>query len=277
MVSSEQAPLLDPNGSSDGRSSEQGAKIYVPLVLRFYDWWVLGISNTYAWRCPTVDVLLPFFRANFRKRHLDIGVGTGYFPAAAVASEKKNHQKLKKQGRGGRGEQEDDDQEHELTLVDLNPNSLAAAAQRIARPKQTRCIVADALAPLPLSSSLDGSGQGRPEKFDSISLFYLLHCLPGPVSHKTRIFKNLAPHLADDGVLCGATILGNGDGEETGDGARQNWMGTFLMYLYNYMGVFDNWADGRAAFVRALESEFHHVQADRVGAVLLFRAERPRR
>jgi hypothetical protein len=32
------------------------------LVLKIYDWWVLGIPNRYVWKCLIIEVLLPFFR-----------------------------------------------------------------------------------------------------------------------------------------------------------------------------------------------------------------------
>jgi hypothetical protein len=56
-----------------------GAAIYTPIVLKLYDWWVLEVSNRLAWRCPTSTVLLPFFAAHVGARHLDVGVGTGYY------------------------------------------------------------------------------------------------------------------------------------------------------------------------------------------------------
>jgi len=63
-----------------------GSAIYTPILLRsIYDTWVLGISNTYFWKCPTASVLLPFFEMHMSRRHLDVGVGTGYFPSAALS------------------------------------------------------------------------------------------------------------------------------------------------------------------------------------------------
>ena len=57
---------------------EAGQAVYTPIVLRTYDWVVLGLSNHLLWRCPTAD-LRRLYDRNVSARHLDIGVGTGYF------------------------------------------------------------------------------------------------------------------------------------------------------------------------------------------------------
>jgi hypothetical protein len=62
-----------------------GSRRFTPLVLLIYDWLVIRISDPLVWRCPTQLVLLPFFTDNFSKRHMDIGVGNGYFPTKAQA------------------------------------------------------------------------------------------------------------------------------------------------------------------------------------------------
>src|SRR5262249_21733539 len=62
------------------------ARYYRRLILSFYALWVLPISNPFVWRCPTKTVLVPFFRANVGRRHMDVGVGTGYFPAIAMTA-----------------------------------------------------------------------------------------------------------------------------------------------------------------------------------------------
>ena len=43
------------------KNTDDGAKIYTPLTLKLYDWWVLGVSNRLAWGCPTKEHLLPHF------------------------------------------------------------------------------------------------------------------------------------------------------------------------------------------------------------------------
>lgn len=213
-------------------SSAAGAAVYSPLTLALYDTWVLGISNRHAWRCPTQTVLLPFFRANVRPRHLDIGVGTGYYLAKTPLSS-----------------------QTQITLLDLNPSSLDAAKRRIARPG-TRTIQHDVFKPIP-----------GDERFDSISLFYLLHCLPGPLETKAAIFGHLKHNLQPGGVLFGATILG--------DEAGHNAFGRKLMAVYNKKGIFGNRQDTEAGFEGHLREHFRDVTLKREGQVLLFRAAQP--
>ena len=213
-------------------SSAAGAAVYSPFTLALYDAWVLGISNRYAWRCPTKEVLLPFFRANAGLRHLDIGVGTGYYLANAQLPA-----------------------DTQITLLDLNPSSLEAARRRIDRPG-TRTLQHDVMTPIP-----------GDELFDSISLFYLLHCLPGPLDAKAAIFGTLKHNLQPGGVLFGATILG--------DSAGHNGFGRKLMAVYNKKGIFGNRGDSEVGFEAHLREHFRDVTLKREGRVLLFRAAQP--
>ncbi|ENR2389665.1 methyltransferase, partial [Escherichia coli] len=53
------------------KNTDDGAKIYTPLTLKLYDWWVLGVSNRLAWGCPTKEHLLPHFLEHLGNNHLD--------------------------------------------------------------------------------------------------------------------------------------------------------------------------------------------------------------
>ena len=219
-------------------STAAGGLIYsLPGVLSFfYDFFVLGISNSYIWRCPTKSTLLPFFAARRFSHHLDVGVGTGYYLANIQFPA-----------------------ESSVTLCDLNPDSLQAANTRL----ETTGVAAKVLQhdiekPLPLGG----------EKFASISLMYLLHCMPGPPERKTAIFDHLKANLTDDGVLFGATILSKG--------VDHNLAGKMLMYLYNRNGVFGNVEDGAPVFIEGLKQNFESVDVSIVGVVLLFTARRPK-
>jgi SAM-dependent methyltransferase len=216
--------------------TEPGAAIYTPLLLKAYDWWVLEISNRWAWECSTQDILLPFFRKHLKRVHLDVGPGTGFYLANSNLGE-----------------------QHALTLLDLNENSLNAASERLKAVSPAigdlDSLQQDILKPLRLP-------EGR--KFDSISLFYLLHCLPGELSHKEKAITNLKSHLTASGVLYGATILG--------DSAEHNSFGKLLMTLYNRKGIFSNRADNLAALERMFKRHFSTVTVRQHGKVALFSA-----
>lgn len=149
-----------------------GQAIYSPLVLKLYDAWVLGLSNSLLWRCPTKD-LQALYDQNLSGDHLDIGVGTGYFLARARWPVTQPN----------------------VTLLDLNSASLTAAANRIDKYQPAK-ILANALEPFPLSGP-----------FSSIGLCYLLHCLPGAITEKAVIFDHIQAVAADGARVFGATIV----------------------------------------------------------------------
>ena len=62
---------------ADG-DTRKGAAAYTPLTLAFYDLAVLQFSNSFVWQCSS-HVLLDFYDQHISDKHLDIGVGTGYF------------------------------------------------------------------------------------------------------------------------------------------------------------------------------------------------------
>ncbi|KAI8628761.1 methyltransferase domain-containing protein [Xylariaceae sp. FL1651] len=221
------------------------ATIYTPTFLSIvYDVVVLRFNLRYMWRCRTDTVLEPFFAENFSRRHLDIGVATGYFPAAALARPFRSHVK------------------HSITLVDLNPNPLNTARARILASAPNTTVdtaVADVTTPPP--KALQNS------RFSSISMFNLFHCIPGNEKFNAfRLYKDL---LADDGVLAGCTVLGGSH--------ATNWFNYMYVKLYNRLGIFHNWNDKREDFERALEEVFEEVETTLVGMTLLFRATKPRR
>jgi SAM-dependent methyltransferase len=217
--------------ATESLDTSAGAAVYSPFVLKLYDAWVLGISNRWAWRCPTRSVLLPSYREHMGRRHLDVGVGTGYYLAHAGFAA---------------GQQ--------VALLDLNETSLRTAARRMSRAHHGM-FAADIMQPLNLP--------GEPA-FDSIALFYLLHCLPGDMGDKAQVFTHLKPYLATGGVLYGATILG--------DDAGHNGFGRKLMDVYNRKGIFGNRGDTLEGLRSALGRHFAHVEVRQHGVVALFRA-----
>lgn len=212
-------------------SNEKGARIYTPLILKICDLWVLQISNNYAWRCHTENILLRHFQINMATKHLDIGVGTGYY----IANIK--------------------DGSNNITLLDLNPNSLTAAAKRIGGHRISHVLQHDIFNPLPESER---------EQYDSVSMYYLLHCLQGSMHEKLRAIEHASQALKPDGLLHGATILG--------EGVEHNGFGRYLMSVYNKKGIFSNAADSCEGLRVVLERYFNKVDIHLYGVVAVFTA-----
>ncbi|EJF30453.1 MULTISPECIES: methyltransferase [Enterobacteriaceae] len=210
-------------------NTHAGVRAYNPITLKLYDWWVLKISNQYAWRCPTDTVLLPHFKVHTGENHLDIGVGTGYYLPHLPATV-------------------------ELSLMDLNTSSLQAASAKAGHRIKDH-LQHDVFKPLP---------QSWHDRFDSISLFYLLHCLPGSLNDKALAIDNIARALKTEGTLFGATILG--------EGVAHNAFGRKLMNVYNKKGIFSNRQDSAGLLRDVLTARFERVDVKIEGTVALFTA-----
>lgn len=102
------------------KSTKIGSQIYTPFTLKLYDWWVLKMSNHFAWKCPTHDVLVPHFTEYAGNEHLDIGVGTGFYLTHLPET---TH----------------------ISLMDINTNSLVVASNRIGSTRVKECIQHDVL------------------------------------------------------------------------------------------------------------------------------------
>jgi hypothetical protein len=209
----------------------RGQQIYTPLVLRAYDLLVLGFSNRFAWRCRSVTMLERYDR-HVGRRHLDLGVGTGWFLDRCRWPV----------------------EQPEITLLDLNENSLSLAARRLRRyaPQTVR---ANVLVPPPLGDT----------RFESAAANYLLHCLPGQIESKAAtLAENVHPYLEAHGVLFGSTILGRG--------VPHGRIGRRLIQAYNAKGIFSNADDDERGLEHGLASVFKEVQIEVVGTVALFAA-----
>ena len=213
--------------------SRAGQAVYSRWTLQLYDLYVLGLSCRLAWRCPA-SALLAHYDAHVSGHHLDVGVGSGYFLDRCQFPVPRP----------------------DVVLLDLNETSLAFAARRIARLAPRTCR-ADVLEPLPLV-----------ERFDSIGLGFLLHCLPGDMPHKARALAHLAAVLDPAGVLYGSTILAAD--------VRHNRLGAALVDIYNRKGIFTNRSDSAAGLRAALDASFAEVSITVRGTVALFSARHPR-
>ncbi len=209
-----------------------GQAVYSDRVLSLYDWLVLGVSNRWVWRCATSHIR-DLFDQHVTAAHLDVGVGTGYFL---------DHCRFPVEA-------------PRVALMDLNQSCLDRASGRIARyaPRTYRRNV---LQPIPFDE----------EPFDSISLNYLLHCLPGALPAKAVVFDHLLPLLKPGGVMFGSTLL---SGE-----VERSRVARWLMEKYNRRGIFANAEDSRSALEAELQSRFTESHVQPIGCAALFWARK---
>lgn len=210
---------------------QKGQAAYTPLLLKIYDLWVLDISNTWIWRCSK-HILQKQFNQYTTTNHLDIGVGTGYY--------------LKQYAWP---------LDAQLALMDLNPHCLEVA-KKINQNIAPRVYLHDIFKPDETLSS----------QFDSISINYLLHCLPGTMETKSTAIANATSMLAPGGILFGATILA--------DANLHTRMSRSLCAFYNKKGIFSNEKDTLEALKAALEQHLTQVEITVVGCVALFKGNR---
>ena len=207
---------------------EAGQAVYTRRMLLIYDIRVLLLSNRFVWKCPS-SRLVAHYNQHLSANHLDVGVGSGYFldcccfPAPSPR----------------------------LALMDMNHNSLAFTAKRVARysPEVYQQNVLE-----PICHEM--------APFDSVALNYLLHCLPGSIAEKAAVFDYLHAVMKPGATVFGSTIL-----NEKG---VPNWAAVKLMRHYNRHGIFSNLTDTLEELERALEKRFKHVAIQTHGCVALF-------
>ena len=206
-----------------------GQAIYSKIALLNYDLFVLGFSNHLLWKCPT-RLISEQFANLVTENHLDVGVGTGYYLKQHLTS---NQQRI--------------------GLIDLNENSLEATATAI-QHLQPEIYRRNILEPLALDC----------KPFDSVSLNYLLHCLPGNMAEKSLVFSHLKEVTNDGGRVFGSTLLGQG--------VKKNYCAQKLMAFYNKKGIFCNENDDLLGLKEALVQHFSDVKIEVVGCAALFSA-----
>lgn len=212
------------------RETHPSVAVYTPARLALYDLFILGLSCSLVWRCPKRH-FLDLYNHHVGSPHLDIGVGTGYFLDRCRFPIERP----------------------QITLLDPSDACLNKAARRLDR-YSPRVVKASALEPLGLGA----------DRFASVALNGVLHCLPATPEAKAAVFRNLKPFLKDDGIVFGSTILGTG--VEHGRIAQR------VLRLYNREGLFTNLADDLGSLDRALAHNFTDREIEVRGSFALFTA-----
>lgn len=210
---------------------EAGQAVYTRRNLNLYDVVVHGISNPLIWKCPT-RLLVNHYNRHVTGNHLDVGVGTGYLLDKCCFPDSPR-----------------------VALMDLNQNTLDYASQRISRYRPETWL-RNVLAPI----HFDG------ERFDSIGINYLLHCVPGAIEAKAVAFDHLAELLNPGGTIFGSTLLQGG--------VQRSWLARRLMAFYNHKGIFANQQDSLEGLRQALTARFTDVSIAVTGCAALFSARK---
>ncbi|HSN98469.1 MAG TPA: class I SAM-dependent methyltransferase [Candidatus Nanopelagicales bacterium] len=202
---------------------------YTKRRLDVYDV-VLKIISPAFWGCSAARVLR-HYDDHVSANHLDVGIGTGYFldhcrfPAASAR----------------------------LVLMDSNPDPLERASARLRRYAPAK-LQANVMEPIPWEG----------ERFDSIGINHVLHCLPGTMREKGVALRNLRALMKDGAVLFGATVLGQG--------VDHNLLGKKWLEHFNRTGVLDNLRDSSADLRAVLADHFAMSSVEVVGRTALFAA-----
>lgn len=196
----------------------------------FHDLGMPRLELAAVFKCP-VRRIVEFYDQHVSDRHLEVGMGTGYFldrcrfPVPAP----------------------------EIHLLDLNPDCLDRVSRRIRRYRPiTHCC--NVLEPI----------QERLPRFGSIAATNLLHRLPGTMLEKEEVLRNLKPFLREGGIFFGVTVLGEG---VEGTGALYRWANR----LYNRQSIFCNLHDNAADLRLILAANFAEHSVEVVGSVAFFR------
>ncbi|SCG58485.1 class I SAM-dependent methyltransferase [Micromonospora halophytica] len=205
-----------------------GTAVYDQEWLSQYDNVVLDRICRRIWLCDSAEMVRLYDR-NIGERHLDLGPGTGFFLDSCRQRSPRPR----------------------IALVDLNPTVLAQSAARLRR-FQPAVFERDVLSPF----ALDG------EQFDSVGMNFLLHCLPGGMRHKARVFDHARAHVVPGGRIFGSTVPGTGV-PHSSEALR-------LLETLNEKRTFDNEGDSLRGLEAELASRFTDYEVTVRGSVALF-------
>jgi len=216
----------------DSQRVKAGISIYSKSFLLVYDWAALGFNMHFLWKCPS-DNLINLYNKYVSDNHLDIGVGTGYFM-----------DKCKFPSPNPR-----------IALMDLNKNSLEVARKRLAKYNPQ----------VYTGSALEKFNMNN-QRYDSIGMMNLLHCLPGDMKTKGTVFDNANEVLNTGGIIFGSTILFRG--------VKHNLLATMNLKYCNHKGIMTNLEDDIEILRNNLKERFSDISVETIGSIALFRARK---
>lgn len=216
--------------NSTGKKLKASQAYFNPLLLYFYDWVVFSFVAKNIWGV-SVKQLLERYEQLVRKTHLEVGVGTGYL------LDKLNPV------------------DTNIDLMDLSESCLEKTRSRLTRFKPATYIH-NILEPYTnKANNLEG-------RYQSLSLNFVMHCVPGDFKEKSVAFRHLKKLLADDGVLFGVSVVAQDN--------KANPLAKPVMWLLNAIGLFNNSNDHPGDLRSGLEVHFRYVSVKVVSASVFF-------
>jgi len=89
------------------------------------------------------------------------------------------------------------------------------------------------------------------------------------MARKALAVSNVAGVLEPDGVLFGASVLG--------ESGAHNWVARRVLHAFNRRGAFDNLEDSERLLREMLGASFEQVEMSTLGSIAIFAAWNPRR
>lgn len=204
-------------------------KAYTKLGLRLYDRLIMYAVLKHVWGCNP-DALVEHYRTHLTANHADIGVGTGYC--------------LDRCGFESR--------EPRLVLIDLQPNCLEYTARRLSRFRP-HTYVRDVLRPV---NDIPG------QRFDSIALGGVLHCLAGDLHAKCLALDNIAALAKPGTKIFGYSLVS--------DEVPRTAPRGLVHRLLNALRVIDNTRDRLSDLRDELTARFVDCRVTPIGCMALF-------
>jgi ubiquinone/menaquinone biosynthesis C-methylase UbiE len=198
------------------------------LSLFFYDFILYGIISKYAWGC-SIQRLDAHYRKYAGSNHLEVGVGTGYLLNRVMFKSTQPR----------------------LALMDLSQACLEKTKRKVSR-YAPEIYVQNILEPI----------QQTIPVFDSISINYVMHCIPGSFKEKSVAFTHLKTLLSGNGVLFGTTVLS--------EGVSKNILAKLAMWMLNVLGVFNNRKDNTYDLEAYLKNNFQVLEFEVIGVTAVF-------